>query len=792
MKKRMIQLALALCMLLVVLPMTVAAEAASDPAVQMTKDGNSVTITTENAPAGSLLYFASYADNGQMLSVKVMDAAAANKEFTVSKEVAYSKAFLTEADGREPLSEEETVSFRQEIPAHIFDFGAQQVVTYDPGDYSNGHTPREQVPGRWYANKIGSKVYPPEDSYTIRYKLHGSDEYEPGVPIEAGTYDVTITRPGDGTYAPFEHTYEEVLVIKKAKHGPMALENGVPTISDKSYTWMELEMDWTGAERPSEGATVQFYLTRDRVKYQYSEPFRFSYTEPNTAVIHFDEYDAANFRVGVMVKDDRNFEDFTYPEDYGYYDEDGNWVKYELLPYPTETWLEQDNACDIVWYYEDGPVYTIRTGAELAGLSWLVNVAGIDFEGKTIKLDADISVAGDGYKWSPIGSSGTSTTVATPFKGTFDGQGHTVSDMFIQNDERYAGLFGYLDHATVKNLTVADSQVQVQYNGGNSVGSIAGYADVSEILNCSSDAKVGCLKEDGRVGGIVGYADLGTVKNCYYGGKIEAMGNAGGIVGEADGAAYITLCTFEGEIICPRPNAGGIVGKLTSARVMNCISRGYIESDDAVGGIVGLCVDGPILNCIHYGTITDSIDDGDGVGGIVGIVERGMVYNCVNAYGSSVRGYSRVGGIVGLNKSGGEVYNCYSAGKVKGTSDYSFWNGEEMYVGAIVGRNENNKGWVSNCYYLLNSASNLDGYVGGGGTKNGSKDSEDHLNTGYFTGWSTNVEGFWYESSTASGKASLITILNRWQKDYATNGFGLSVRWVTSPEGYPIPKIDIQ
>jgi hypothetical protein len=115
-----------------------------------------------------------------------------------------------------------------------------------------------------------------------------------------------------------------------------------------------------------------------------------------------------------------------------------------------------------------------------------------------------------------------------------------------------------------------------------------------------------------------------------------------------------------------------------------------------------------------------------------------------------------------------------------------------MYAGAIVGRNKNDKGWVTNCYYLQNSASNLKGYVGGSGTKDGSEDSAAHVDIGYFQGWSTNVEGYWYQNSTESGKASLVTILNRWQRYYATNGFGHSVRWVTSEEGYPIPKIGIQ
>ena len=91
----------------------------------------------------------------------------------------------------------------------------------------------------------------------------------------------------------------------------------------------------------------------------------------------------------------------------------------------------------------------------------------------------------------------------------------------------------------------------------------------------------------------------------------------------------------------------------------------------------------------------------------------------------------------------------------------------QFYVGAIVGRNQKDEGSVDACYYLLSSAKNYHGFVDGAGTKSGSTNHVPNLDIGYYHGWTTNVEGYWYgyNGGDSSTKAPLIELLNRWQND---------------------------
>ena len=141
-------------------------------------------------------------------------------------------------------------------------------------------------------------------------------------------------------------------------------------------------------------------------------------------------------------------------------------------PATTDTW---DGTTDISWYTDnpDATEFSISTAEELAGLAELVD-GGNNFAGKTIKLDSDIDLAS--IPFNPIGHSVNGRS----FNGVFDGQGHTISNMYEQSDlsawqyeGEYYGLFAYTNGATIKNVTVADAYIS---SGRNEAAGVVGNA----------------------------------------------------------------------------------------------------------------------------------------------------------------------------------------------------------------------------------------------------------------------------------------------------------------------------
>ena len=183
-------------------------------------------------------------------------------------------------------------------------------------------------------------------------------------------------------------------------------------------------------------------------------------------------------------------------------------------------------------------VITITTGAELAALSEMVN-NGTSYAGKTIVLDADIDL--NNLAWTPIGACDSKTY----FQGTFDGNGHTISNLYIDNSaDTYmystSGLFGWIDaaSATIKNLTVDGATVK----GSHWVGVIAGYM-TGKIINCTvtNATVIGYNVNDeangDKVGGLIGYMNSGaalldgnTVSNSTVTGYRDVAGLAGAVV----------------------------------------------------------------------------------------------------------------------------------------------------------------------------------------------------------------------------------------------------------------------
>lgn len=198
-----------------------------------------------------------------------------------------------------------------------------------------------------------------------------------------------------------------------------------------------------------------------------------------------------------------------------------------------------DGTTDTSWYEnnKDAAEFSIGTAAELAGLATLVNgtakdadnnsIAAVNFSGKTIKLTADIDLGNQA--WTPIGNGNSSFA----FFGTFDGDGYTISGLYINNSSQYQGLFGYIDSsAIVQNLIVTGSvTTSKEYTGG-----IVGRSPRNKgtVRNCGF---YGTVTATGISGGVVGG---GNALNCWYYRTDEAASNLGVCGGTATNCVMIS------------------------------------------------------------------------------------------------------------------------------------------------------------------------------------------------------------------------------------------------------------
>ncbi len=126
----------------------------------------------------------------------------------------------------------------------------------------------------------------------------------------------------------------------------------------------------------------------------------------------------------------------------------------------------------LIAFAADAPT-TISTVAELEAFRDAVN-GGDTYEGKTVTLTADLDL-GSVTSWTPIGNS------SRAFKGTFDGGNHVIYNLTINTSNRYCGLFGRLQNATVKNLGLENVTV---VSTNNDAAGLAGNAQGGIIERC--------------------------------------------------------------------------------------------------------------------------------------------------------------------------------------------------------------------------------------------------------------------------------------------------------------------
>ena len=253
----------------------------------------------------------------------------------------------------------------------------------------------------------------------------------------------------------------------------------------------------------------------------------------------------------------------------------------------------------------DGKTYEVYNANGL--LEW--NEAARNDLSINCTLIADINLTDK--EWTPIGSN--INYVYTGYTGTFDGQGHTISGLTI-NQARFAvGLIGCIDKGgTVKNVQLKD----VNISGESEVGAIAG-ASLGTVIGCSVEG--GSVTASLTVaGGVVGYSrslvtgEHGDIIGCSSSATVQGESSVGGVLGViTDG--FITACYSTSDVVATRTeyaaNAGGAVGNSTTGTITACYhASGTITGQGNIGGAIGQNTGGVLTACYW------SDYDGNGIG----------------------------------------------------------------------------------------------------------------------------------------------------------------------------------
>lgn len=206
---------------------------------------------------------------------------------------------------------------------------------------------------------------------------------------------------------------------------------------------------------------------------------------------------------------------------------------------------------------------------------------------------------------------------STPFRGTFDGAGYTVSNFSYEvRQADHIALFGVVadPNARIENLTLADPNVKVEW--GQHTASLVAHLREGLLRNC--------------------HASGGTIQGVWY---------VGGLLGESGYS---------------EPNGGTL---RTSATIVNCSHEGSVRGGfTMIGGLAGRDLDGVIYNCYTAGEVSGEYDTG-------GLIGDSTFSRIVSSYSTCrVVGGAYVAGLVGRGFAG-DIIQCYATGPVTGDRD---------------------------------------------------------------------------------------------------------------------------
>lgn len=300
----------------------------------------------------------------------------------------------------------------------------------------------------------------------------------------------------------------------------------------------------------------------------------------------------------------------------------------------------------------------------------------------TQDLDISVICGPETGSWTPIGPD------SNRFCGHFDGGGHQITGLYINNETTKGGLFGDI------------------YTGG-----YLGNLDVTGDVYCD-EASILCN------------SNYVLVENCISRGKVRSSHSAGGLICKAFGPVRNCVNYADVTLIGNIYNsAGGISSCFGSGQddtMINCVNYGTIRCESGNGKAGGICgyfqqysvntsvgITSEVLNCTNYGDVYGAYR----AGGIAGEMYDCNIANCVNYGNVSVnRSDGFCGGILGefknpFSQGGSAVHNCLSTGNVSGK-------------GIIAGICAANVMEITDCYWLYDGGTGISVGVKGGTVKN--------------------------------------------------------------------------
>lgn len=383
--------------------------------------------------------------------------------------------------------------------------------------------------------------------------------------------------------------------------------------------------------------------------------------------------------------------------------------------------------------------------------------------------------------WAPIGTS------PKPFTGTFDGNGFTISNLYINRASDCNGLFGYAKNTTVKNLTI-----NCNIKGGGSTGAIIGSCASATLSNCKVEGEI---QGTGRTGGFIGDGSTGTydIQDCSFTGNVNGGLYTGGLIGYI-AILTVTNCAVTGEVngeqytggisgcgkelsttnsyidgnVRGGDYTGGVIGKITTFVAVDCNLKGKIDGKDYTGGIGGFGESISATNSFFIGEVWGRAQ----TGGLIGSSCQTTLSMC--AIEGSVNGQNCTGGLVGNIRQNTiynegtyhltKIQNCYAKGDIYSNDSYvgglfGYDNSGFSYTGYGSRYYVNVTSIVEDCYYEGNifTTGNYVGGISGYATgeyrrclANGTITGDNYVGgiIGYICG-SVNTSGYGYHSTNS-------------------------------------------